>query len=399
MMALIVVVIVCFVIGIWGWPLLIAVLGLSTVTDKSSALQRIRQLMNDHDISPADVELCFNEPRTQRPKAAQSNNSNVAKTLFIYLGAIFVLAGVGTYTATFWDQMGSVMRILVTLGVAYILFVLLVLALYEKKYPKLIVPLSLACAFFMVIGWYVFIDEIFPNGARWRFATLAVFGVILLHFYLLFVCFSRTVFAFLSLIFFYGSMYVGFDLLGLSATHISILFGASLLIVGSELENTAQRALGEPVLLIGVFWLNVGLFDLLALFVSANWASLITGFCLMSTGYGLLLSARYPRLVMLGYLFGSILFYSGLFDLVQYTSFELVYLAATVSMLYVSVILHSRILLMTTSLAMLSFIGYFSAQHFSTSLGWPLTLIFTGIVFLGVGSIALRLRKNIKTSM
>ena len=194
-------------------------------------------------------------------------------------------------------------------------------------------------------------------------------------------------------------MYVGFDLLGLSATHISLLFGASLFIVGSELENTPQRALGEPALLIGLFWLNGGLFDLLALFVSTNWASLITGFCLMSAAYGLLLSARYPRLVMLGYLFGSILFYAGLFDLVQYTSFELVYLAATVSMLYVSVVLHSRILLMTTSLAMLSFIGYFSAQYFSTSLGWPLTLIFTGIVFLGVGSIALRLRKNIETSM
>ena len=33
----------------------------------------------------------------------------------------------------------------------------------------------------------------------------------------------------------------------------------------------------------------------------------------------------------------------------------------------------------------LGFIGYFSAEHFANSLGWPVTLVLMGVAFLGVG--------------
>ena len=36
--------------GIWGWPLVAAALGLSSVTDKPGALRHIKQLMNTWNI-------------------------------------------------------------------------------------------------------------------------------------------------------------------------------------------------------------------------------------------------------------------------------------------------------------------------------------------------------------
>ena len=60
---------------------------------------------------------------------------NVAKTLFVYLGAIFILAGISVYIGTFWDTMGSAMRLLVTLGVGYVLLIVLVSALHEGRPP------------------------------------------------------------------------------------------------------------------------------------------------------------------------------------------------------------------------------------------------------------------------
>ena len=87
--------------------------------------------------------------------------------------------------------------------------------------------------------------------------------------------------------------------------------------------------------------------------------------------------------------------YSGLFDLVHNTSFELIYLAVTAAMLYACVVLASRALLFTTVIAMLGFIGYYSAKHFANSLGWPVTLVLMGVAFLGVGTIALKVRRHI----
>ena len=84
------------------------------------------------------------------------------------------------------------------------------------------------------------------------------------------------------------------------------------------------------------------------------------------------------------YLIGSALAYSGLFDLLRQTPVELLYFAVTAAMLYACVRLQSRALLLTTVLAMLGFIGYFTARHFVDSLGWPISLVLMGVAFIGV---------------
>jgi hypothetical protein len=44
---------------------------------------------------------------------------------------------------------------------------------------------------------------------------------------------------------------------------------------------------------------------------------------------------------------------------------------------------------------MLGFIGYFTAKHFANSLGWPITLVLMGVAFLAVGTIAIRVKRQI----
>jgi len=381
--------------GIWGWPLVAAALGLSSVTDKPGALKHIKQLMNTYEISPAEVESVFRAPASADASSGKRSKGDIAKTLFTYLGAIFILAGVSTYIGTFWDTMGSAMRVLVTLGIGYVLLIVLVAALHEQRYPKLVLPLTLASVFMMTGGWYVFLEEFLPDIDNWRGATLFVCGVMAIHQGALFGKYRRTVLAFTSLFFVYGFMQVGLDLLGVEIAYIAIVLGASVFLVGTALEKTPHRVLAEPALLIGACWLNSGLFDRIAMFTSGNWASLIIGLSVMLTAYGLHRSERYPRLIALGFLVGSMMAYAGLFDLVQNTPVELVFLAVTASILYVCVVLESRALLLTTVIAMLTFIGYYSAEHFADSLGWPITLVLMGVAFLGVGTIALKVKRRI----
>ncbi len=381
--------------GMWVWPVLAGIFGASSVTDKPGALRHIRQLMVTYEISPGEVETTFKEPAPVSAAANQRDKGDIAKTLFVYLGAIFILAGIGTYVGMFWDSMGTAMRIFATLGVGYISLIVLVSALHENRYPRAVMPLTFATVFMMVSGWLVLIDELFPKTGEWRTVALFVCGTMALHMGILFGKYKRTVFAFIGLIFVYGFLQVGLDMLGMKYAHIAIVLGASLFLVGTALEKTPQRLLAEPALLVGTIWLNGGLFDVIAHATAANWASLVIGVCLVVTAYGLHREDKYPRLIGLGYLIGSAMLYAGLFDLVQNTPIELLYLAVTASILYACVVLQSRAMLLTTVLAMLSFIGYFSAKHFADSLGWPVTLVLTGIAFLGVGMIAIRVKRAI----
>ncbi|NOX26641.1 MAG: DUF2157 domain-containing protein [Gammaproteobacteria bacterium] len=380
--------------GIWAWLLMAGILS-SSVSDKPSALKKITQLMHRFDIASAEVETAFHASADSSVTIDPRSKSDIAKTLFIYLGAIFILAGISAYVGMFWDSMGSAMRVLISLGVGYILFIVLISALHEKKYPRLILPLTLAPAFVMTSGWFVLIHEVFPQGNNWRTAVLAVLGVMALHQGALFSKYRITVLLFTTLFFVYGFMQVGLDRLGIPITYIAIVLGASLLLVGTKLEETSHRVLAEPALLIAICWLNAGLFDFIAGSTSPNWAALIVGVSLMFTAYGLQKTERYPRLAGLGYFAGSIMLYSALFDLVYNTPLELLYLAATVSMLYVCVVLQSRLLLFTTVIAMLGFIGFYTAEHFANSLGWPVTLVLLGVIFLGVGTIAIKVRRHI----
>jgi len=395
-MSWLLILIVVFVLiggGWWGWPLLAGILGATGVTDKPGALESIVRLMRSYNITPAEVEAAFRAPAA--PEPARRSRGDIAKTLFTYLGAIFILAGISTYIGTFWVSMGSAMRVLVTLGVGYILLIVLLAALHENKYPKLILPLALASVFVMTGGWFVLIHEVYPHGDNWRAAVLFVFGVMALHQGVLFGRYRLTVLALMTLCFVYGFMQVGLDLLDVPYAYIAIVLGASLLLVATALEDTAHRILAAPALLIGICWMNGGLFDRIAMASSANWAGLLIGISAMSAAYGLHRAGWHSRLAGLGYFIGSIMAYSGLFDLVHNTPFELVYLAVTASMLYACVVLQSRALLFTTVIAMLGFIGFYTAKHYANSLGWPVTLVLMGVAFLAVGTIALKVRRQI----
>lgn len=398
MISLLAFIIIALLIGgsIWGWPLVAGALGLASITDKPGALKYIAQLMNTYDITPSDVETAFDASASESIAATKRSKGDIAKTLFAYLGAIFILSGIATYIGMFWNSMGGAMRVFVTLGVGYVLLTVLISALHENKFPKLILPLTLASVFMMTGGWFTFIHEVFPRGDNWRVAVLFVFGMMALHQGVLLWKYQRSVLAFTTLFFVYGFLNVALDFVGVPLVYVAITLGASLFLVGSALEKTSHRVLAEAALFIGVCWMNSGLFDRIAEFTSANWASLITGVCVIFAAYGMHKADRYPRLIALGYFIGSIMAYVGLFDLVQNTSVELIYLAVTASILYACVVLQSRALLLTTVIAMLTFIGYFSEKHFSNSLGWPVTLVLMGVVFLGIGAIAIKVKQRIE---
>jgi hypothetical protein len=393
MLALIILAILIFSPALLGWGALGAFFsGSDKGKSKTDIITGIAKTMRIHHITPEEITAALSVVDVTQPTTPSTKN--IARTIFSWLGGIFILAGIVIYIGMFWGSMGSAMRIFITLGVGFMLFALMLIALREGKFPKFLLPICLAQAFMQTTGWFVLIDELFPRGNDIRHALIAVFGVMALQQGLVFTQYRQTIIALITLIFSYSFLHVGLDMLGFSNYVIALLLGASLICVAHALEKTTHRSLSVFCFFIGAIWFNAGLYDFIADYSSGHWAALLTGVSGLLLAYGLQSEDRHPRLIDVGYLLGSVLFYSGLFSLTRGTNIELAYLGITVSMLYICTRLQNRMLLLTTVLAILSFLFYYTEQYFVNSLGWPVALILLGVLFLGVGAIALKVKKK-----
>jgi len=362
---------------------------------RADVIANIARTMISQDITLTEIEAALNEEKTEQSKPENNKRGDVLRTLFSWLGGVLIFAGISVYIGMFWNSMGGTMHVLLTLGVGFMLYGLLLAALAENKYPKLILPLTILQAAFQTSGWLVAISEIFPPSGDVRKALLAVFFVMAVQQSLTFLRHRLTILAFLALTFAYGFLEVSLDMVGFSQRTIALLLGASLITISGELEKTAQRSLSAIGFLVGAFWFNGGLFLLISEHASTETSALITGISGFALSYGLQLSKRHPGLVASGYFLSSILIYSGVFELVRHSSLELLFPAVAVGMLYTCTLLRSRALLFTSVISILGFIGYYTDEHFANAVGWPIALVIMGAAFLGIGILTLKVKSKL----
>ncbi len=361
--------------------------------NRTSIIEDIASSMREHQITLQEIESVLANIDIPLEQIKESQH-DIMKKLFSYLGGVFIFAGITAYIYLFWDSMGSTMRIFVTLGVGIMLQTTLLVALKEQKFPKLILPLIIAAIVIQTTGWFVAIHELFPQGGDARKAASAVFLIMALQQFMIFRYYFLTSILLFALLFTYGFLQVSLELIGVEPKYIALILGSSLFFVADGIEKTSYHKLSQLGFLAGAIWFNAGLFDLIADYTDPNWAGVIVGITGSLTAFGLSKTHSYPRLVELGYLLGSIIFFAGLFEIMKHKPFELLYLVVTSSVLYLCTIFKSRVLLLTSVIAMLSFIGYYTTEYFVGSIGWPIALILMGVAFFGISTLALRIKRS-----
>ena len=88
--------------------------------------------------------------------------------------------------------------------------------------------------------------------------------------------------------------------------------------------------------------------------------------------------------------------FSSFMGLLYKTSADVLFPAIPAFVLYISMKLQSRALLLSSILALLSFIGYYSAEYFSNVVGWPIALMIMGMALIGLCVFALKMNKSMK---
>ena len=305
------------------------------MTAKEEALRRIAEIAGEHELKASDVlaELSARD-------AASVPKLSALTRLLGCLGAIFMLAGLGVFIEMRWDSMNSIARIAITLVPGIAAFATAFLAAADERREKIAAPLFLLAALLQPTGILVAIEE-FSSGGDERHAILLASGVLFVQQILAFVKLKRAVLLFMTLTFAICFCAVGMDLIGLDRDSIAFALGLSILSVSCSIDRTEHAVITS-------FW----------------------------------------------YFAGSAAMLAGLFSLIEGSVLEILFLGASCGLAFFSIRVKSRGALVVATVAILSYIGYYTAEHFSDVVGWPIALIAFGMLLLGLSTAALRINRK-----
>ncbi len=306
--------------------------------NRQDALADIVTIARNNGLTAADISAALAVAGSSADKT--NSGSNMLKKIFGYIGGILILSGIGAFIGMFWDDMGSASRILVTLGLGFVVFIMGVASLNDERYRRAATPLFLIAAFLEPLGLMVMLEE-FSSGGNVTQAVAFVSFLMLIQQGLIFWKKQVTVLALTSVFFFCAFFSALFKLIGMNYDFAGLIVSISLLCLTYRISRSPHAA-------IAPFWYFIGTFGL------------------MFTAY----------------------------DLLDDRNADILFLGLCAFTIYLSTAVRSRSILLIGTVSMLWYIGKFTAEHFANNVGWPIALILVGVLFLGIGSLAVRINNK-----
>lgn len=300
------------------------------------ALAQIVTLAREHHLSAADIGAALEEP----DGAAEGPGRSVLVRALGYLGGTLVFAGIAAFIALQWDAMNSAARVIITLGPGIAAFALAVLSSRDLRFEKAAPALFLIAAALEPTGMLVAFNE-FGSGGDARLAALATAGIVGLQFGAAFSALSRSTPLFLAVLFAMLFWWTAFDLLDVDGAVIALVLGASLLLTAIGVDRTPRAEITAP-------W----------------------------------------------YFVGAVAFLYGLWDAVEGTPLEILFIAVASGFVYLSAAIQRRTLLLVSTAAILAYTAWFTGEHFADSLGWPIALMLVGLLMIGLSALAVRIDRQ-----
>ncbi|MCB9979248.1 MAG: DUF2157 domain-containing protein [Rhodospirillales bacterium] len=309
-------------------------------SNRSGALSRIVQIARANALTLEDIAGAL-----ALEKNTPEKSPAILNRLFVYLGGIFLFAGLCALAGVLWDDMTSLQRIIVSFGSGLISMALGVLALRDLRFEKASTPFFLISAALQPTGLFVFLNEYFPDGGDPQLAALWIFGIMALQHILIFWKTQKTSLLFCALAFGYSAAGLFLDRLDVPEDIGIFVLGVSMLCVGYAVDRTPHRVI-------------------------------------VPFGYAIAMAATLY----------------GFFDIVENTPLEITYLGLNAFLIYLSIHLSSRTVLFVSVAGLLGYIAWYTSEHFAGVVGWPIALIILGFVFLGLGALTIRLSHRIPST-
>jgi hypothetical protein len=303
------------------------------MSTREEALQQIAEIAALHQLTADDIANALN--RASSPDQAERSTGILAK-IMAYLGGIFVLAGIAIFIGMQWDLFGSAVRVMVTLGVGFIIFLFALITTRDDRFSRVTTPMFLVAALLQPTGIVVMLNE-YSRGGDPEHGLLFMCGVMFVQQFLTFMAKKRTVLLFTSL--FFGAAGFGTlcEILDIDFEITSLALGIGLTLVSYVIDKSVHRS-------ITPFW----------------------------------------------YLAGSVFFLYGAFDLLEGSVIEIAYFGVAAAFMYLGTVVRSRILLFSSVIALMGFTGYFFRDSLANAFG----LILMGFLLIGLSAFAMSLNRK-----
>lgn len=317
---------------------------------KEDLLQEITNSIASGEISKEEIfqRLQFASTSAKTEGILASKKITVNKILYV-LGAAIVLVGLVIFVQRIWDQIGSIGRVLVTLGMGAV-FTASGVALSKSRPNENIGSLFLAIGGILIPGGsMVLLHEIIGDSiTNWNITF--VFGVIFVFYLALAFSLKNVVLTLFTIAngtaFVYWFVFAILDKSyyqnGDIIAYLTMIIGLSYLLMGNSFKNTWNSRLTASLYFLGSFG-----------FLGACFSQIF------DNNFWLLI---FPLLVIGG--------------------------------LFISVMVRGKGILIVSTLYLVAYVSYITGKYFAGSLGWPLSLIALGLIFIGLGYMSININKK-----
>jgi hypothetical protein len=303
------------------------------VNTREGALQQIAEIAARHQLQASEIIDALDKAPRHNPAG---RSTGILAKVMAYLGGVLVLAGISIFIGMQWDVFSSAVRVLVTLGVGFAIFLFALITLKDDRFSRVTTPMFLIAALLQPTGIVVMVNE-YSRGGDPEHGLLFMCVVMLVQQLLTFLAKRRTVLLFTSL--FFGA--AGF---GTLCKILDIDFEVTALALGIGLTSLSWVIDKTPHQAITPFW----------------------------------------------YLAGSVFFLYGAFDVLEGSAMEVIYFGVAAGFMYLGTVVRSRILLFSSVLALMGFTGYYFRDSLANAFG----LILMGFLLIGLSAFAMSLNRK-----
>ncbi len=291
--------------------------------------------MRAHQLSVADVQA-----KLATDEAAAAEPSGLVVQVLSYIGGIFVFAGIAIFVGLQWQGLNSAARVIITLGPGVTAFALAALAFTDVRYQRAAMPLLLISAVLQPTGMMVAFAE-YGSGGDAQLAALITALTFAVQFGVAARRWTETVVLWLTVFFASAAVGLGMDMAGVPEAGIALALGLGWLSLGTATLKSRHTMLTPQLYVLGA------------------WAALW-----------------------------------GLFDVVEGSWAEAVFVAGACGLVYLGVWARSRALNIASTIALLAYTAYFTSRYFADSVGWPIALIVIGLLMIAISAAALKIDRR-----
>lgn len=320
---------------------------------KEELLQELTAKLNAGEISREEIATRLGLVATTPGSGPEKHSSGFSVTKMLYaLGAAIVIVGITIFISQIWDDIGSLGRITVTLGLGFLLAAIGSMLLSTKPDEHI------GSIFHCIAG------ALIPGGAL---VTLSELSTGVDH---------PWVVAFTFAIIFGFYLAINLRYRNAVLTFFAIMNGTALayctlnaLLDGStrfeDLYAYLTMAIGGSYLLLGHAFRE-------------SWNRTLVG---MLYGFG--------AIGVLGAAFTQV------FDSVPW---QMLYFILVIGGFALSVFMKSRSILVMSTIFLIAHVSYITGKYFADSIGWPISLVLLGFVFIGLGYVSIRINRQYLTN-